>query len=57
MDPITITTLVITICGLALNIIQSVKMNHFQSECWGNDSCFSVTNHFEGKDGEKETTK
>lgn len=55
MDPISITTLVVTACGLLLGIFQSVRMNHFESECFGKDSCFSVKNHFEGKNKDSDS--
>lgn len=47
MDPITITTLVITCCGLFLNIFQSIKENHFESECF---NCCRISNDYKGKD-------
>jgi hypothetical protein len=47
MDPITLTTLIVTACGLFLSIFQSIKENHFESECF---KCCKITNDYKGKD-------
>lgn len=49
MDPISIIsiiTLVVTSFGLLLSLFQSVKENHFESECMG---CCKITEDYKGK--------
>lgn len=38
-DPISIAALVATLATLFVNLLQSIRENHFRSECFG---CFSV---------------
>lgn len=49
MDPVSITTLVVTICGLVLGVFQSIRSNHFQSECFG---CCKMSDEYKGKDAQ-----
>lgn len=46
MEPIMITTLVVTVLGLLINLFQSIKENHFESECF---NCCKITNDLKNK--------
>ena len=51
MDPITVSILITVSLHLALGIFQSVKSNHFHSECL---DCLVIDNKYEGKDSPPE---
>jgi len=46
MEPLTITTLVVTILGLVLGLFQSIRSNHFKSDCC---NLCTVENDYQGK--------
>ena len=48
VDIIAISTLVVAISGIVLNLWQSIKSNHFKSTCCGD--CCTVDNDYRGKD-------
>lgn len=56
MEPVTLSLLITTLVASGLtfiiNVIQSIKENHFQSDCFGGKCC-SVTNDFKGQAQQK----